>query len=243
MLEGITNEIFEKYRSNLFNYALGLLKQRGSANTLYSEYEEKAKDIVQECYLAFHNSKKDIFVNETHLNNYLKVCLFRCYQSSVWFKNRVNQYSILKYGNLDVVNLDKTYGNNYNEDEISDLKTKLTSVEVDILNYLIEGFKSCEIAIKLECSENSIGTKLRSIRNKYLEIDAEKEKIAKIVANSEKAIIQMDMEEVEIKRWQSAAICAKELNLAASAISNCCKGVRNSHKKFKFKYADESKGN
>ena len=62
---------FEKYRPRLFRYALGLLKTRGSANTLYAEYEDKAKDIVQECYLAFHKHHKDPFVSDNHLFNFL----------------------------------------------------------------------------------------------------------------------------------------------------------------------------
>jgi DNA-directed RNA polymerase specialized sigma24 family protein len=165
----VKNEDFEKYRSELNKYAIGLLKQKGSANTLYAEYEEKAKDIVQDCYLVFHKCKKDIFVTEAHLFNYLKICLYKTYQMSTSQGYRLNQYSILKYGNYDSIDLDTKFGYDLklSEDMVDNFMLTLTENQRTIVKKLCDGFKMTEIASDVNISRQAIHSSVELIRKKY----------------------------------------------------------------------------
>ncbi len=51
-----------------------------------------------------------------------------------------------------------------------------------------------------------------------------------------KAIIQMDLEGIFIKEWQSGKEAAEELKISSSHISECCTNKRVKIKQFKFKY-------
>jgi len=54
-----------------------------------------------------------------------------------------------------------------------------------------------------------------------------------------KSVIQMDMENNFIKEWASPIEASQELGFNAERIRRCCRKIRNSYKKFKWKYKDE----
>jgi DNA-directed RNA polymerase specialized sigma24 family protein len=168
----VDNSSFEIYRAELLSYAMGLLRQRGSGNVLHAEYDEKAKDIVQECYLAFHNSRKDIFVTENHLFNYLKICLFNCYRGSVWHKNRVVQYNLFKEGDLSVVPESTVkYNQNFYDDHGGKFIETLTDNQKDIVNKLLDGFTMSEIAADEKISRQAIHASLSYIKKRYIKYE------------------------------------------------------------------------
>lgn len=167
---------FEKYRKKLWRYALGLLRTRGSGNELFEELDEKAKDIVQDCYLRFHNHYQDAFVTENHLFNFLKLCLYRSYMESKNPKNRLQQYNILK---------DAETTSNLSEDRIPsshiveikdrDLVEKfidtLNSNQRNIVEQLLEGYSSVEIAEQKGVTKQAINSALNFIRKRLLKYE------------------------------------------------------------------------
>lgn len=54
-----------------------------------------------------------------------------------------------------------------------------------------------------------------------------------------KMVIQMDMNENFIKEWASPLEASQELGFNPENIRRCCRKIRNSYKKFKWKYKDE----
>lgn len=166
-------EHFELYRSNLLRYAVGLLKSRGSANTLYAEYEEKAKDIVQDCYLVFHKHSQDAFVSEFHLFNFLKSCLYKCYQVSVHPSRRLAQYSLFK--DLVDVKSDKVTRLITTEIQLDDtmkfLET-LTDNQRQLMNRLLDGFSYADISKEDNVSRQAIQSRIEHIRKKYKEYES-----------------------------------------------------------------------
>jgi len=235
-------EDFEKYRPELLRYATGLLLSRGSANTKTSEITHKAKDIVQETYIVFHKHSSDNFVSENHLKNFVKMCLYRCYQSSIKQSLTLNKYSSLKTGDLDILIdsdhplLEPVF------DESDVFKSILDEDESNVLNLMLEGFKQTEIALKVKMNENTVHFIVKSIKDKYLgkkisKANCEKSRVEKIVLNSQKMVNQIDHNGVVLKTWSSGAIAAYELDLSASAISYCCNGKRLTHGNFKWSFA------
>ncbi len=179
---------FENYRSKLLEYALALLKSRGAGKVLFAECDEKAKDIVQETYLAFHSSSLDCFVNELHLWNFLKLCLYHKYQESIDHRRKSIQYNLFKQGNLDYIDNDlEDVGDNKN-DKFTQLKSKtidtysydnyideflksLTDYQHKLVNKLLDGFKPSEIATELNISRQGVDDSLQRIRKKYKEYE------------------------------------------------------------------------
>ena len=181
------NEDFESHRSELYAYAMGLLRQRGSGRVLHAEYDEKAKDIVQETYLAFHKSRKDIFVTDFHLKSYLKTCLYNCYRSSVWHKNRVVQYNLFKAGDLDIISDGGIKGDEdehlvgikhniipsiiYNQEFYDDYSHKfletLNENQKEILSKLMNGISSSEIYKEKNISRQAFSDSMKYIKKKF----------------------------------------------------------------------------
>ncbi len=176
-------EEFENYRVRLLEYATALLKSRGSAHTLYAEYDEKAKDIVQECYLAFHTSSLDCFVNELHLWNFLKLCLYRKYQESIDGRRKSTQYNLFKNGNLDYldVNDDESTDNKVDnfkqpldesnpteeKDYINEFLKSLIPRQRELVIKLLDGFKAIELAKELNISRQAVSESIKYIKVKF----------------------------------------------------------------------------
>ncbi len=238
---------FQVYRSRLLEYAMGLLKTRGSAKTLYSDYKDKAEDIVQECYLVFHKCNLNAFVTEEHLWNYLKLCLYRKYQESIDSRRKDIQYSLFKKSDVESLNLEEHYGDNkYLNDNscVEDFLQKLTIVEKEMMIKLLEGFTHKEIMKILNLNLHRMRSTLDDIKSKYLgsyksSNEAKVNRTENCIKLSKK-VMQLDMSDKFIKEWDSGAIAAYELDLSASAISNCCKNKRTSHGKFKWKFKEET---
>ncbi len=165
-------EDFENYRSRLKRYALGLLNSKGSAHTLYSEYDEKANDIVQECYLAFHNSRTDVFVSDEHLFSFLKICLYKCYQMSVSSKRRQVQYGIFKASNLEDLteNCHPTVEIEDNTFAIGFIDS-LNDYQKSIAVKLLSGITITEIAKEYNVSKQAISQSVACIRKNYIKYE------------------------------------------------------------------------
>lgn len=59
------------------------------------------------------------------------------------------------------------------------------------------------------------------------------------IASNRKAVVQMDLEGNNIEIWDSIHQAANETCSSATKIVACCKGKRNKHNNFKWKYYDE----
>lgn len=163
-------EDFEKYRKKLTHYAEGLLFSRGSNRTLFPEVRETAKDIVQQCYLRFHNHYKDAFVTEDHLINFLKLCLYRCYQESKDYKRRSVQYNLLKDGEIDWGEPPENLAYEIHTSRDFDLfMESLNKNQQNIVTKLLLGFSGEDIAKEEGVSRQCINLRLNKIRDKYKE--------------------------------------------------------------------------
>tara|TARA_R110000868_G_scaffold186631_2_gene429076 strand:- start:202 stop:780 length:579 start_codon:yes stop_codon:yes gene_type:complete len=186
----VKREDFEIYRKRLYVYALSLLKSRGSAHTLFSELDAKAKDIVQECYLAFHSSDLNVFVTEAHLYSYLKICLYHKYRVSVCSNRKVAQYSLFKAGNLDYIDTESNSSDdnrndifNHPVDSISnsleennyidEFLSSLLPRQKQLVDKLLDGFKPFEIAKELNISRQAISDSIKRIKIKYNKYEAD----------------------------------------------------------------------
>jgi DNA-directed RNA polymerase specialized sigma24 family protein len=163
-------EDFEKFRSNLLRYASGLLRTRGFGNHKVNELDELAKDIVQETYFRFHRHYKDAFVSELHLENFIKICLYRVYQETIDSRRRGVQYILLKKGDFDRLNINdhpftRLDGEEY--DTIIEFKKTLNNNQLEILDKLLEGFNMFEIAKEREVSRQCIHDHVSKIKIKY----------------------------------------------------------------------------
>lgn len=167
---------FEKYRSKLNRYALGLLITGGSGNILYSEHENVAKDIVQETYLRFHNHVNDAFVTEEHLFNFLKLCLYRSYLNSKNGKLNICRHNILKEKTSEQVKeeeLPKSFIYEYqSKSDISKFIDTLTQDQASLLNKLLDGYTGVEIGKELGVTKQMISLRLTKIKEKYLEYES-----------------------------------------------------------------------
>jgi len=100
-------EDFEKHRSNLLRYAIGLLRTRGFSNHKQGELDELAKDIVQNTYLEFQTSNLNTFVTDQHFTSFLKLSLYHCYQKEVDFRRKGAQWILFKQGEFDQLDINK----------------------------------------------------------------------------------------------------------------------------------------
>ncbi len=182
----VENQDFEFFRSELYAYAMGLLRQRGSGCVLYAEHDEKAKDIVQECYLVFHKSRKDIFVTQFHLKSYLKICLYNCYRYSINNKNRIVQYNLFKTGNLEVLDTtgqedklqdddkqmnikhDVVYEQLFHDNYIHKFLETLNENQREILNKLMDGWKATDLYKEKGISRQAFHSAMSHIKKRYI---------------------------------------------------------------------------
>lgn len=232
---------FEKYRPNLLRYASGLLRTKGFGNNKTGELDELAKDIVQNTYLSFHDCNKDAFVTESHLENFLKLVLYRRYSDSLKNTHGIGRYTNKKLGDIDYLDEGKHPFTQSEIDETNVFKALLSDDEQITLDYLLEGFNQKEIAKKMKIGVYAVSVLVKSMKDRYLGTKVsdkviEETRVAKIVLNSQKPIKQIDHNGVVVKVWDAAVIAAQELDLAASAISNCCKGKRKTHGGFSWSY-------
>jgi len=168
-------EDFENYRGELLRYATGLLLSRGSGNTKTKELTPKAEDIVQETYFDFHRHHKDAFVNEKHLESFIKMCLYRNYQVSIRPTYRVNQYNILKEGQIEFLEDEKHplgLDDYDNKDVLSifkgdEFRKTLTTNQILILNTLLNGWTQSEISKELGITRQGVSNVVKNIKIKY----------------------------------------------------------------------------
>lgn len=166
-------EDFENHRSRLHRYALALMRAKGSGGASYNEYEDCAKDIVQNCYLVFHSkctSLDKVFENKDHLHSFLKICLYKKYQEFISPKNRLNQYVKFKVGGADILNLDYDFGytTTPGEDCIDRFTDLLTEKQKTLVLKRIDGYKLHEIAKMEKVSRQAIDFRLDQIKKKYI---------------------------------------------------------------------------
>lgn len=163
-------EDFETYRYRLKRYAEGLLLTKGTGGSLFSNVSHIADDIVQNCYLKFHLKNELEFESDKHFFNFLKRILYYSYRYQVDDERTLNKYSSLKACNLQELDLESHPLNEihmFEEDWINKFKSKLTKHQSFILNKLLLGYISPEIAKELNVSNQSIHADLKCIRNKY----------------------------------------------------------------------------
>lgn len=225
-------EDFERYRLSLIKYGKSLLYNFNPINFKSGELDNISKDLVQETYISFHNSKKDCFVSEEHLYNFLKLCLYRKYQN--YISNKRYSYESKKDVNFTDKKLE--INENYvceteeNFDSIDNFKAKLKDDQKIILNKLLDGYNLKEIAEQINMPPSSVSASLSKIKKIYLK--------QPFKTDHRKSIIQLSLNNDPVKEWGSAVEAAQQLDLATSAISNCCKGKRLTHGGFKWKYKE-----
>jgi DNA-directed RNA polymerase specialized sigma24 family protein len=255
-------EDFQLRRFKLLKYASSLLKGKGFVEK-QGELKAFSEDIVQNCYIKFHEYGLDCYVNEFHLDNFLNGLVYREFLHTIDINRRGAQYILLKK-NLD----DKGFiepkqqsnvRNHIEEFDVSEaFKRSLLNNEVFVLEELLKGFSKAEISRDHNIEIHKIKSVVNSLRDKYNQFNSikvlekhevvtkeyigwsirEKNRVDKIILKNNKPIVQLGLDEVEIKSWDSAILAANELDLAASAISNCCKGKRMTHGGFKWKYKE-----
>lgn len=74
-----------------------------------------------------------------------------------------------------------------------------------------------------------------------LKDDYDETKDYTIIENSNKIVVQLDINNNFIKTYNTLTLASKELNIQVSHISSCCKGKRNTTGGFKFMYVDDYK--
>lgn len=167
-------EDFEKYRYELNRYATGLLRSKGSFSNKIDEIDNIAKDIVQNCYLKFHNHYQDPFVSEFHLFNFLKLCLYRSYQEYFDLKSKSGQYRIFK---TDEFNTDKLSENRFtiphDEDYVNKFKLSLSDYQRSILEKLLDGYSQVEISKEKGISRQAVSLTVNVIKNKYISYESQ----------------------------------------------------------------------
>lgn len=223
---------FEFWRKDLLKYASSLLYTCGFGNFKKGEISELCKDIVQDTYLEFHKHHKDPFVSKEHLYNFIKLCLYRKYLNAVNLKR--SSYNTNKDNNIteEVLNRIGELSICEDFDLIGSFLKKLNQEEKLIVMYLLEGYNQKEISELLKCNSQHIVRRLSYIRDVYEN---------KVVLKEEykgKKVEQIDHNGVIVQEWDSGLSAANKLDLSASAISNCCKGKRNSHGGFKWKFKE-----
>lgn len=225
-------EDFEIYREDLLVQANGLLYNSGCGNFKKGEIKDLAKDIVQDTYLEFHKHHKDPFVTTAHLYNFIRMCLYRRYLNTVNLKR--SSYNTFKDSNISDVILEGFEGDSTCEDfdRIPVFMKKLDDKQKYIVSKLIEGYTQLEIATQLGCQSHVVVKSMVDIRNIYLNKKIKKELFVKPKVK----VKQIDHNGVSIKIWDSGMEAANELDLAASAISNCCKGKRLTHGGYKWEF-------
>jgi cell fate (sporulation/competence/biofilm development) regulator YmcA (YheA/YmcA/DUF963 family) len=252
-------EDFNLRRFKLLKYASNLLKGRGFVER-EGELKAFSEDIVQNCYIKFHEYGLECYVNEFHLDNFLVGLVYREFLQTIDLNRRGAKY-ILNKDSLDtkgmVNSLDQKNVRSHIEefDVHIAFKASLIDKEVFVLDELLKGFSKAEIALKNNVDVRSIVTVVKVLQYKYKQFNSidnikevatvkefigaslrEKNRVDKIVTKISKPVTQLNLDNTLVKEWDSGAIAAYELDLAASAISNCCKEKRETHGGFKWKY-------
>lgn len=238
----VTNEDFQEYLPELTRYAEGLLKSKGWGNLNFTEIDQIAKDIVQNTYLEFHNMDKHIFVSSFHLFNILKLSLYWQYTKLFNMRVRQSQYNSLKFGKLEDI---KEYVHPMNASEceekevVSDFINSLNDSQKFVLNGLLAGYSQVELAKDLNCSKQSVNGILKGIQNKYLgKTNSLKELRKMSIERPQKSVVQLSLNGIPIRTFESGKIAASELNLDGSGISMCCKKKRTTHGGYMWQYKD-----
>ncbi len=162
-------EDFEKYRNSLLIYSKYLLIKYNISKR-FDEYREISKDLAQDSYIQFQNSKILKFDNELHFSNFLKLCLYRRFQDYSKTSSIYNYRKKRDKLEISLLNEDKhpeiVYF--YSEDDIISLfKEKLNNKEGIILELLLLGLKQKEIAKELNIKPNCIFSHIKRMRTKY----------------------------------------------------------------------------
>lgn len=163
-------EDFEKHRANLTRYTSGLLRTRGFSNHKQGELDALAQDIVQNSYLSFQTSSLTCFVTDLHFENFLKLCLYRCYLGEMNFKSRNAQWILFKQGEFDQldINLHPKVSMSVEQfDVIRAFKEHLTEHQNTIIDKLLLGFSQTEIAKEMGVSRQAVNDNISYIRKKY----------------------------------------------------------------------------
>jgi len=163
-------EDFEKHRANLLRYASGLLRTRGFSNHKQGELNALAKDIVQNSYLSFQTSSLTCFVTNLHFENFLKLCLYRCYTDEMNVRTKNAQWTLFKKGEFDQLDVNSIFTNSLSTEQfdvIEKFKTKLTDKQNIIVDKLLQGFSITDIAKEQGISKQAIHDNILYIRKKY----------------------------------------------------------------------------
>jgi hypothetical protein len=118
----------------------------------------------------------------------------------------------------------------------------LTSKQALILNYRMLGLSVAQIADRMNTTDRNIFKHLKSIQKKADDcslIVTNEKTVKKALSNNQKkqCIIAIDALTNEIVNvFDSLGVASKILNCDKSAISNCLKGKRETHKGYKFEY-------
>jgi DNA-directed RNA polymerase specialized sigma24 family protein len=163
-------EDFEAHRANLKRYASGLLRTRGFGNHKQGELNELAKDIVQNAYISFQTSRLDVFVTKLHFENFLKLCLYRCYLNEMNARNKNAQWTLFKKGEFDQLDVNSVFSNNLSTEQfdvIRRFKEELSVKQNIIVDELLAGYSPIEISVKQGVSRQAIHDNILKIRKKY----------------------------------------------------------------------------
>ena len=220
-----------KFKNKLNRYSLGLIRTKGSGKFLYSDYNYLVNEIVQNTYIIYFEKNINNFDSEEHVYNYLKRILYYKYKQNI-----TNNYKFSKECDIYDLDLEKHPYEIPFYDKLDIFEIKLTDKENNIVKLLNSGYTQKEISKIYKVSTDSICNTVSYIRCKYHNIDKNKERILKIVKNSNKKINQFDLNNILIKQWDSGVEISEKLKLKTSAISNCCKNKRKTHGGYKWQY-------
>lgn len=259
-------EDFEKYRKKLVSYARSLFFNRGFIDK-DGELQNFAEDAVQEAYLHFHTYDLKSFISSKHLENVLFSLVYKEYLEAVDLNRKGAQYIFLKKHSIDnkykeefkQLNIRSAVKPTQDEfDVYNSFKSVLTTDQIIILDKLIAGFSKVEISRDLNITLDKLNKTVTKLQKKYIQYgvvkqqapliekqyvskyERRKEIVADLLAIRKKCVIQMELSGVIIRQWSTIKEAATTLDLAESAISNCCKGKRLTHGGFKWKYKHES---
>ncbi len=166
-------EDFEKYRKSLLKQASNLLRNRGF-NFKSDLVKTLSEDIVQNTYIVFHSHSLNTYVSEDHLNNFLRSVIYKQYQNTVDHNRKGGQYILFKKGEFDQLDVNK-YDKVYTSEQfdiISNFKEKLTDLECQTLDYLIDGYSQVEISKELNKHVSTIQERVQIIKNKYIKYES-----------------------------------------------------------------------
>lgn len=145
----------------------------------------------------------------------------------------------------------KKIGQRLSEESVEKRTNKVQKpvIQLDLGNNIIREWDSAVKASKIlkisssdicQCCKNKKnscgGFKWKYLNEELEELRPKYKKRKDTDIKNKKPIIQMDLNEIFIREWNSIADVCRELNISGSHISSCCYGKRNTAHNFKWKH-------